>query len=284
MPSQARVEGDDPRWGSLIHGLPGTRREAGAAIVEALKAEGYLYLKWPMSIAEHEALAAEIGVILSRSEVRIDNARALGQERSRVVKGRPGRYGADALGFHTDNVRVDVMSMYCVEQDARDGAILLLDTNDLTDHFTPPELAILSQAALWAPELEQGGRSESFYHVAPLLTKNGDRYRVYYIPWLFGAAYDGQTRAMLKKFSEYVRRKEETGPIRLPVRPQESVFIDNHRMLHGRRAIAEDSKRHMVRFYVRLPALRGGPVTPWAGNEPVETAGGMREGDLEARS
>src|SRR5262249_37353706 len=159
-------------------GLPGSRRELCAAVIEALKSDGYMYLKWPMSIADYEALAAEIGTILAKSEIRIDKARALGQEHSRVVKGRPGRYGADGLGFHTDNVRVDVMSMYCVEQDAEDGAILLLDTNDLADYFTSAELAILSQAELWAPELEQGSEPESFYHVAPLLSENRGTYRV----------------------------------------------------------------------------------------------------------
>jgi hypothetical protein len=193
-------------------------------------------------------------MILSRADIKIDKERELGQEQTRVVKGRPGRYRADALGFHTDNVRVDVMSMYCVEQDATDGALLLLDTNDLTNHFSDEELAILSRLELWAPDLERADRQESFSNTAPLLSKNGGSFHVYYIPWLLRNSYDSRASDLLKRFSNYVERKAETDIIRLPVKKSESVFIDNHRMLHGRNAIAKDSKRHMVRLYIRVPA------------------------------
>jgi hypothetical protein len=257
MQSRKPVESEDSKWMSLAAGLPGTKREMSAEIVKALKADGYLYLRCPTSVADHEAVAAEIGMILSRTDIKIDKQSELGQEQARVVKGRPGRYRADALGFHTDNVRVDVMSMYCVEQDATDGAILLLDTNDLTDYFSDEDLAVLSRIELWAPELEQVDRQESFSHVAPLLSRSEESFQIYYIPWLLRDSRDSRSGDMLKRFSDYVARKAETGLISLRIKERESVFVDNHRMLHGRKAIAENSKRHMVRFYIRAPADGG---------------------------
>ena len=193
---------------------------------------------------------------MSRSDVMVDKERAVLQETTRVVKGRPGPYGSDVVGFHTDNIRVDVMAMYCVEQDEIDGAILLLDTGDLAEHFSPRELAALSSLELWAPPVTPPGKArEDFYYRAPLISRSAEGYRVYYIPWLLPDSLDQPASEMLKRFSDYLKEKEETGLIRLPVEKQESVFIDNHRMLHGRGAITENSKRHMLRHYISVPSM-----------------------------
>jgi len=50
-----------------------------------------------------------------------------------------------ARGFHTDRPTVDVIGWYCVEQDAEDGAVLLIDTADLGEHFGAAEIAGLGR-------------------------------------------------------------------------------------------------------------------------------------------
>ena len=255
MRAEPRIEAEEKKLASLSKGWPETRREVAAEIVTALKTTGFAYLT-PFSIENHALVASDIGTIISRSDVKVDKERAALQEKTRVMKGRPGPYGSETVGFHTDNIRVDVMAMYCVEQDAEDGAILLLDTDDLARCFSIQELAALSKLDVWAPSgAPTGKHQEDFFYVAPLLSKADEVYRVYYIPWLLRHPADEASRAMLKGFSDYVRHKEETQLIRLPVRKEESVFIDNHRMLHGRRPISENSKRHMVRHYISVPAM-----------------------------
>lgn len=257
MKSATWIRNEETKWLSLINALPGSEQEMGAQLMAALQANGYVHLKWPMLEENHEAVAAQMGTITVRSDIKIDKVSEQIQEQSRVLKGLPGRYRASSLAFHTDNARVDVMSMYCVEQDAIDGAILLLDTNDLAEHFSTAQLAILSRVELWAPPYQQSyhSKQKGFSDLAYLLSKTDEGYRVYYIPWLLLDSYDSDSGEMLKKFSDYVKHKEQTQLIRLPVKKNECVFVDNHRMLHGRGAIAEDSKRHFVRLYIQVPSM-----------------------------
>ena len=255
MGSVAAFDSEDPIFRPLTDGLPHTKRELAVELMSLLKADGYAYLKCPISTAGYEAVAGEIGTILSRTDVRIDKGSEIEQEKTRVVKGRPGRYRPEPVRFHTDNVRVDVMGMYCVRQDSIDGSILLLDTSDVSDWFTAEELAVLSRTEFWAPDLERPGSPESFSEAAPVLRQREGGYRVYYIPWLRRDDYESRSLEMLGMFADYVKRKEDTGPIRLPIRPGECVFIDNHRMLHGRGAISEESQRHMVRLYIEAAAF-----------------------------
>ena len=256
MESGARAQGGKERWASLADGLPDTSGEIAREIMAALKTDGYACLALPVSLEHHELVAAQIGEVMSRSDVKVDRERAVLQERTRVVKGRPGPYGSDLMAFHTDNIRVDVLSMYCIEQDEIDGAILLLDTGDLAEHFSPQEIACLSSLELLAPPVTAPGQErEDLYYQAPLISKSDDGYRVYYIPWLVPDWPDSASREMLTRFSDYLKNKEETQLIRLPIEKQESVFINNHRMLHGRGALTENSKRYMLRHYISVPSM-----------------------------
>lgn len=239
----------------LAKELPDPTQKMSTEIIEAMQSKGYIHIQQPLSEEHHKVIAWQIGTIIDRSDVKIDKESEKVQEehRPRFSRGQPGRYRADALPFHTDNARVDVMSMYCVEQDTIDGAILLLDTSDLAEHFSAEELVTLSQVEVWAPPHNHTERD--FAHMASLLSKTNGSYRVYYIPWLLCASHTDYSRAVLERFSDYVKHKEDTQLIKLPVKKHESVFIDNHRMLHGRSIIAKDSKRHFVRFYMSVPAM-----------------------------
>lgn len=251
MKSGEWIENEQTRWASLVSGLPDTKQEMGAEIIKALQLNGYVHLKLPISAENYAAIAGQIGTVISRSAIKIDKEQDQLQEQKRVVKGRPGTYRADPFTFHTDNARVDVISMYCVEQDAIDGAILLLDTSDLAEHFSAAELAALSQVELWAHDVGK----MNFSHLVSILSKVGESYRVYYIPWQEHKSHDGDSGETLKKFSDYLKYKEEMQTIKLAVKKHESVFIDNHRMLHGRGALTKDSKRHFDRFWIGVPTM-----------------------------
>ena len=256
MESGTGIDGGRENWARLTDGLPDTSGEMAREIMAALKTAGYAYLTLPVSVEHHDLVAAQMGEVTSRSDVKVDKERAVLQEKTRVVKGRPGPYGYDLVGFHTDNIRVDVMSMYCLEQDEIDGSILLLDAGDVAEHFSAQELASLSNVELWAPPVTPPGKEkEDLYYKAPLVSKGDDGYRVYYIPWLLPDAPNPVSRRMLRRFSDYLKEKEETQLIKLPVERHESVFIDNHRMLHGRGPITENSKRHMIRHYISVPSI-----------------------------
>jgi hypothetical protein len=126
----------------------------------------------------------------------------------------------------------------------------MLQVSDLEQCFAPDELDIMSKVELVSPGRDQATGREKLT-VVPLLTKHHDKYRVFYASWLLQDSYDSLSSSVLKKLADYVKDKEQTQLISLPVKKHDTVFIDNGRMLHGRGALSATSKRHLVRLYLR---------------------------------
>jgi Taurine catabolism dioxygenase TauD, TfdA family len=246
---QIQMDYKQSTWKQLIEGLPSTTEQVGEAIRHTLETDGYLHLTWPMTMENYEAVARRVGTIVQRNDVKVDLARAQSQEQVRRIKGRGGIYSPGALGFHTDPI-ADLVSWYCVEQDDGGHPMMMLDLGDLEEHFSVEEREILSRVELLSPTRKSETEQETLTPT-PLLTKTSEKYKIYYAPWLLRESEDTAVRAIAEKFAAYVKNKEETRVIVLPVKPQDTVFLNNHRMLHGRGELPQTSKRHLVRFYLR---------------------------------
>ena len=246
---QIQTENKQSTWKQLVEGLPSTTEQVGEAIRHTLQTVGYLHLTWPMTIENYEAIAGRVGTILQKNDVRVNLARAQSQEKVRRIKGRGGIYSPDALGFHTDPI-ADLVSWYCVEQDDGGHPMMVLDLGDLEEHFLAEEREILSRVELLSPTRKSETEQETLTPT-PLLTKTSGKYKIYYARWLLRESQDAAVRKIAEKFAAYVKNKEETQVIVLPVKPGDTVFVDNHRMLHGRGELPQTSKRHLVRFYLR---------------------------------
>jgi hypothetical protein len=245
---QIPTENNRSTWKQLVEGLPSTAGQVGEAIRDTLDADGYLHLTWPMTMEDYEAVAGRVGTILQKNDVKVDSARAQSQEQARRIKGRGGIYSPGALGFHTDPI-ADLVSWYCVDQDDGGAPMMMINLGDLEEHFSAEELEILSKVELLSPTRKPGAEQETLTPT-PLLTKTSGKYQVYYAPWLLREPEDESIRKVAAKFTAYVRNKEETQLIVLPVKPGDTVFLDNHRMLHGRGELPQTSRRHLVRFYL----------------------------------
>jgi hypothetical protein len=225
-------------------------RDLAAWIANLIEAQGYAHVESAISFEDYEAVASLIGKIILRSDVQIDLNRDLLLGQARTIE-RPNIYRAGSVEFHSDP-QADLVSWYCVEQDEIDGALLLLDTSGVGEHFSAAELAILNQVNLKSFTRDSDTSMEQ-YTLAPLLTHRDGRYRVFYVPWLICGPDTIESRAALEKFRNYLSHKEATQLVRLRLKQNECIFVDNHRMLHGRDAIAEGSKRHLLRFYLTRP-------------------------------
>ena len=246
---QSQAVSTQEMWKQLVEGLPATLDEISAAIRNVLNTAGYFHLTWPMSMEHYEQIAGRLGTIVLRSDVKVDLDRARNQEQVRHIQGRGGIYSPSPLHLHTDP-NADLVSWYCVEQDAVGGPMLMLDTGNLEEHFSPRELEVLSRVDLWSPSRKSETDPEELTPV-PLLSRENGRYKIFYAPWLLRDSYDSEATGVLKKFVGYVNGLEENKLISLPVKKQDTVFIDNGRMLHGRGALPETSRRHLVRLYLR---------------------------------
>lgn len=247
MQSQAVIQG--AAWKQLIEGLPSTLEEISAAIRSVLAAKGYLHLTWPMSMEHYEQIAGQLGTIVLRSDVKVDLDRARNQEQVRHLRGRGGIYSPSPLHLHTDP-NADLVSWYCVEQDETGGPMVMLDTGNLEEHFSEHELEILGRVDLWSPSRKSEAEPETLTPM-PMLSRNNGRYKLFYAPWLLRDSYDSEAASVLEKFAAYVSALEDKGLISLPIKKHDTIFIDNGRMLHGRGALPETSKRHLVRLYLR---------------------------------
>jgi hypothetical protein len=238
--------------GRLAQGHSTPARPLADEITSTLESLGYAHIESPISIEDYESLATRIGTITLRSDIQIDANRDLMQKQTRTRE-RPSIYSAEPLGFHTDP-NADLVSWHCLEQDEIDGAVLLLDTSDIAQQFSADELGILSLVKVYAFTKNSDSEQERSTLV-PLLTDCEGSYRVFYAPWLVCGPSDSESSEMLKKFSDYLRHKEATQLIRVRLKRNECLFVDNHRMLHGRGAIAEGSKRRLLRFYLTRPGF-----------------------------
>ena len=128
--------------------------------------------------------------------------------------------------------------------------MLMLDAGNLEEHFSPQELEILSRVELWSPSRKSEAEQETLTPM-PMLTRKDGKHRIFYASWLLRESYDDEANQVLEKFAAYLRKLEETQLISLPIKKHDTVFIDNGRMLHGRGALPETSRRHLVRLYLR---------------------------------
>src|ERR1043165_3264261 len=83
-------------------------------MVTKLAHSGFFHVDRPVSAQQFEALSRSLGPILTEFAVKVDPNRA-----SYVCK--PG-----VVPFHNDDRKNQFMSWHCIEQDAFDGASLIL--------------------------------------------------------------------------------------------------------------------------------------------------------------
>jgi hypothetical protein len=213
-----------------------------------LPREGYVHLGRVVAEEVFTEAARQLGTVTMRTDIRVDAAAddALRQARDPLHADRPSVYRSERLSYHTDTPLADVLAWYCVEQDAEDGSSALVDTGDVAQHFDADELALMEHVRVRS--LTRGEAGHEIVRDYPLRAAG----KVYYAPWLVSPDLDDEERKLAERFEAYLATKDATQPIRIRLHPGEMLFIDNHRILHGRSELAADSRRHLIRLYIRM--------------------------------
>ncbi|OLT60388.1 TauD/TfdA family dioxygenase [Moorena bouillonii] len=221
-----------------------------AEILKVIKVDGFVHIKQPLSQNAYQALLHLLGTIIGRTDLVVDaKLNQLQQMKRKHNINRPSVYLPEALAFHTDTPASHLIGWYCVEQDEVDGATLLLDTTDIKDYFTPAELSVLSGVNVQYMIRNPNTNEEDVVY-QPLISQKNSTYQVFYVPWNLSNHHNGAQTKLLEKFSEYVVHKQRTELIKIRLAPKECLFIDNHRMLHCRGKLPENTKRHLIRYYI----------------------------------
>jgi hypothetical protein len=231
--------------------------EIARSILAGLASSGYVHVPRHLSLEDFEGVSSLLGDVAARHHIRVDPELERTQQATRRIKDRPSAYRAEALGLHSDNPGVAILAWYCVDQDDRGGESWLLDTADLPMFFTSDQLAALSGVRL-RYSLRFLDTEEERFAYEPLLRRDAAGWAVYYQPWLRGEVDLPAQAALMAKFADYVEGKSSGGDlIRIRLEPSESLYIDNHRILHGRGEIAPTGRRHLIRLFLLNPGLRG---------------------------
>ncbi len=227
-----------------------------ALVRQALAAHGLARLL-PMDEQRFLDLAARLGEVGLRTELVIDPVQEAAERRRRsAAEARPVVYAPTELAFHTDRPTVDVIGWYCIEQDAQDGAVQLIDTADLADHLSSAELAGLEQIELGYYHRDNQTVTDE-PRQASLVEKGPRGHLLYYAPWQIAADLGGDAAQALARFEAYLESKRTTSLLRIRLEPGEALFIDNRRLLHARGNLSPASRRHIVRLYIACPPEDG---------------------------
>ena len=115
----------------------------------SLDESGFAWSGELASEADFEAIARQLGAIALRTDIRVSPLERE-KQRARRAPGaeRPGVYQAEALAFHSDRPTIRFLGWYCVQQDARFGDSMLIDTRDIEQAFTRDELETLQRVMI----------------------------------------------------------------------------------------------------------------------------------------
>jgi alpha-ketoglutarate-dependent taurine dioxygenase len=216
----------------------------------ALDGSGWFHLARPVSLDEFERIGSRLGTVELRTDIVVDPEQEKRQLEWRIGPARPGVYQAAALELHTDRPTAAVLAWYCVEPDAQGGATQLVDARPILAQLSAEELEVLARIRVGHARPDPLTGKETLHH-APLLERRGSGWAVFYVPWFVEPPEDDAGRDRLARFGRLVHEAHRAGGLEIRLERRQCLFIDNRRMLHGRGALPQDSRRHLVRLYLR---------------------------------
>ena len=183
--------------------------------------------------ASFVTLATRLGAIVDDTRVQLVEA-------GRTYLARP-----DRLPLHTDHPCARFIAWRCEVQDAIDGASVLVDSRAVLRRLDETTLSALRQTTLVA-RVRSGFVPQAF----PVLATVNDEERFFFAPWLSPETTDEQGLCALQALRDAIAAEEAAGRVRIRLQAGQVLVVDNHRVLHGRDAIARESPRRLRRLWI----------------------------------
>jgi alpha-ketoglutarate-dependent taurine dioxygenase len=193
-----------------------------------LAQQGYLHLPALPYVDFRESIR-ELGTIIQRTEVRV-------RPESKAMVTSPR-----SLDLHTDHHAARYIAWYCHRQSEAGGESLLADAQAAFDRLTQAHRDRLFNLHLHEHKVFPDDPGSW-----PFVMYDQGRLRFYYSFWLANPG-DRDDPALLA-FREALAALP---PLELKLRPGDALIIDNHRMLHGRKAIGAQGDRYLERFWIK---------------------------------
>lgn len=204
------------------------------AVIDELRTKGYAVAEHEMSWEEFLGRSAALGDVLLKEDVRLHKTeRAL--------------HRADALEFHTDYPGARFVAWWCLWQDADGGALELVDGCAASSLLTPESASILKRTPIKAFGRDAMPSVDWSLLFRP---EHAERDYINYNPFGVPEAPSHDVTHALLEFRLRVRQEFERTGASIMLRPRQALWIDNWRILHGRKTLRSDSERFLKRLWL----------------------------------
>jgi hypothetical protein len=147
-----------------------------------------------------------------------------------------------AMSLHTDNPLASTIVLYCETAALSGGESIVLDFKKIHRYLTEQQLNALKTIDIAIPP----SSSKVSKRMTCKLIENG---YIYYADWLILNPLNDKAYNALMALKRAI---EKTEPHSLLLKKNEALFINNKRMLHGRRAFSDLGKsRTLKRYWIR---------------------------------
>lgn len=195
------------------------------AVLNSIQLKGFAYLK-NIDLIKFQLVNEKLGQLLYETHIKLDSSK------SNVV------YNPEEVLFHTDYPKAQIVSWFCIEPNNNEAPIELLDTNNFIS-FDNKILNSLREVDVYF----KCKLTESQYKV-PLIINYENKVGTTYNPW---GIQESKLKNDLDYFYQYL---ENCSQYSFELEKADALFIDNHRLLHGRKEIRKNSKRHLIRHFI----------------------------------
>lgn len=203
----------------------------------ALEHYGFLHFKQGISEDLFREVASNLGTIVAADDIKLNlSKRKL--------------HSPEGLEFHTDSYLSDLNAWWCEEPAEVGGAMMLIDTADIPQHFSKSEMELLTDL-----EMECPNRTHTKFYKRQLLTNAPSGRQIFYTPWLPVEPISEELKKLRLKFASYIEEKRRTSAIEILFSKGDCLFINNKRVLHGREALHPGTKRHLKRLWIATGAF-----------------------------
>lgn len=199
---------------------------------------GYVHCRTPETKEAFYEVSRTLGTTFLESTVQI------------VEGSRKKLHSNAAFEPHSDHPLARYIAWYCDVADEEGGETVLLDTADIASRLSTETLSALKRVIINWPPLRTLHTSRA--PESPLVSEDAGRLIVHYASWLVKSVPE-ESRAAMDVFLQYLEEKRQNGAIRVRLEPGHTLFLDNHRFLHGRDRLPEGSRRSLTRLWIAEP-------------------------------
>jgi alpha-ketoglutarate-dependent taurine dioxygenase len=202
---------------------------------EALLSRGFAVVDDLPDYESYRAFAKIMGELIAEERIAL-------RPGAHAYVAKPGR-----VPLHTDHPEVNIIGWYCEEQDDTDGASLLLDARPVIDRLNSQARMLLRTVRLACPPLQGGPPTLSW----PVLRERERLDALFCSPWLRSVEMIVEHQVALQMLQEELSKEAQTNLVDVRLQPGRALFVDNTRILHGRRPISDSSRRVLRRIWLR---------------------------------